>query len=92
MGSDRRNCKTDGCTKTVTQSANVRLPLNINAYAEMKEVRAKCCGEPEVQIVARCGGCKLVVSQHLSLTIAVEYGADVVAEDCTTDCDGCESV
>lgn len=87
-----KSCKggSDGCTKTIVQDANVRLPLNLNAYASLKEVRTKCCGDPEVQVVGQCCGCRLIVRQKLAVSIAVEYGTDVTAEDCVADC--CESV
>ena len=81
-------CKsgTDGCTRLITQGANVQLPLDVNAYAELKGVRTKCCGDPEVQVVEQCCGCKLIVKQKLAVSIAIEYGTDVTAEDCKTDC------
>lgn len=77
-----------GCSKLITQNAEVQLPLDINVYAELGEVRTQCCGEPEIQIVHRCGGCKLIVSQRLTVTIAVEYGADVTAEESQGSCTG----
>lgn len=84
--------KTDGCTKVVTQSANVSLPLDVNAYAELRQVRTKCCGEPEVHVTQHCNGCKLVVSQKIAMSVVIEYGTDVTAEDCVTDCSKPSSV
>ena len=43
-------------------------------------------GDPEVQVVEQCCGCKLIVKQKLAVSIAIEYGTDVTAEDCKTDC------
>lgn len=62
------------------------MPLDVNAYAELKGVRTKCRGDPEVQVVEQCCGCKLIVKQKLAVSIAIEYGTDVTAEDCKIDC------
>ncbi len=43
-------------------------------------------GAPEVQVVEQCCGCRLIVKQKLAVSIAIEYGTDVTAEDCKIDC------
>lgn len=85
---DSRVCNggASGCTKTITQNANVKLPLDVTAYAELKQVRTKCCGEPEIQVIRQCDGCKLIVSQQIVLSVSIEYGTDVTAESCSADC------
>lgn len=86
MADKYRKDGTDGCIRTITRETDVRLPLNVSAHASLKEVRTKCCGEPEVQIIGQCCECRVIVKQKLAVSIAIEYGTDVIAEDCVAEC------
>lgn len=78
------------CVKTVVQNAEVRLPIDVSAYACVDGAEIACCGEPRVEVTHRCGGCRLEVKQIVSLSVSVRFGAEVTSESsesvCTDEC------
>ena len=70
-----------GCFKSVTECADVSLPVSIKPYAIMGRVHTECVGEPIIRYCHSgdsrdgCGKCEITVTQALKIKIPIEYGA-----------------
>lgn len=74
------------CTRVSMQYAQVQLPVTVDAFAQLGEVQTQCCGEPEIVREEGPCGCKLYITQNLSIRIPVQYSSSVTAGDSRCCC------
>lgn len=76
------------CTSVSRQYADVCLPVKVDPFAVIGEVKTECCGEPVVTVRqgCGCGGCEITVMQSICISIPVEYGTTIEAGKPAVNC------
>lgn len=83
-------CCNDGsvCRSESVRYAQVSVALDVVPYARIGKASTQCLGEPSVCLNehSTCG-CKLVITQNISITIPIEYDVSVSEEAVEVNCD-----
>lgn len=81
-----------GCKKKFVHEESVSIPISITPYAIQDEARVVCKGAPIIESIANCPECtktcKFTITQNLSATIPITFGAIVESGEVGVKCKG----
>lgn len=83
-----KNIKPDEhcCISQAVSRARVSVNLDLTPVARIGDITTRCCGAPVVNREETPCGCRLSITQNLSITVPIEYDACVSGEEVLVEC------
>ena len=78
---DERCCVSEAVSRT-----KVSVSLDLTPLARVGAVKTRCCGAPVIKREETPCGCRLSITQNLSITVPIEYDAYVSGEETQVEC------
>lgn len=83
------------CETTVSQFADICVPITIKPFAYVGESTTTCCGDPTIDYGECpgeiCGSCTFTVSQTICVELPVSFGATAESGEPSVDCGAAET-
>jgi len=79
-------CDDEACKKTITQKADVSIPVAIKPAADVGDIEAECVGEPQVTKDMCHESCKITVTQTISVRIPIRYSVTTDVGESEVNC------
>ena len=83
-----KNIKPDEqcCIAETVSRTKVSVSLDLTPAARVGNVKTRCCGTPVIKREETPCGCRLSITQNLSITVPIEYDAYVSGEETQVEC------
>ena len=74
------------CIAETVSRTKVSVSLDLTPAARVGVVKTRCCGAPVIIREETPCGCRLSITQNLSITVPIEYDACVSGEEVLVEC------
>ena len=74
------------CIAETVSRTKVSVSLDLTPLARVGNVKTRCCGAPVIIREETPCGCRLSITQNLSITVPIEYDAYVSGEEVLVEC------
>lgn len=78
------------CESTFFQKETIGVPVTVTPFANSKNAKARCCGNPVVKKQDSCPKgektCTFTVTQPLCIEVTIEFGADIETGEASVIC------
>lgn len=90
MFDNREDCGCPtSCERNCVQTFSVEQPINLTPDVRIDTPVVRCGGLPQASCESLPnGGCTWMISQEISITLPIRFGAQISAGEASVSCDG----